>query len=261
MTPDRDVERYHDKHDDLYIDSLHLAFKTAFQWVRDRQEDGEVKDFAGDWADLVASALRDVRMTAIPGVDGQNPPLPFIVTHRVETELYHVARGGMAGGPTIDLLLQIWFDTEDMLCGYGIPLVFRTIPQSARMSDFMWHDLQDLCRLVTLATPSGRLIFLSDEGNFEWFKHSSWRSQRWMLVSDMHSIAGGRLPPRPARGRLFNDFCLDLASGWIGDPALSGLKPSKLLDDFQSTFSISHLLRIKIVREGGETWRPVQLPF
>ncbi len=261
MNIDRDVEQYHDKHDDLHIDSLHLAFKTAFQWVRERQEEGDVLDFAGEWANLVASALSDVRITAVPGIDGHNPPLPFIVTHRVETQLYHVARSGMAGGPTIDLLLQILFDTEDMMCGYGVPIVFRTIPRSARMSDFMWHDLLDLCRLVTMATPSGRLVFLADEGRFDWFKYGALVRQNWMLVSDMHSIAGGRLPPRPTRGRLFNDFCLDLASGWIGDPALSGQAPSKLLDDFQSTFSISHLLRIKIVREGGETWRPVQLPF
>ncbi len=254
------MEDYHDKHNDLYIDRLHLAFKTAFKWVRESQNRGEVVDFAEEWAKLIASSLNDVRISAMPSIDGQNPPLPFIVTHRIDTELYYVARGGMGGGPTIDLLLQIWFDTEDMLCGYGVPLVFRTIPQSSRMPDLMWHDLQETCRLVTMATPSGRVIFLPDEGHFDWFKYSAYW-QRWMLVSDMHSIAGGRLPPKPTRGRLWDDFCLDLASGWIGDPALSGLTPSKLLDEFLVMNSVSHLLRIKIVRQSGETWRPVPLPL
>lgn len=244
-------EEYHDPHDDIYIDRLHLAFKTAFRWIHKREDAGEDLDFADAWADLIASGLDGVRINALPAIDRENPGLPFIETHRIETESYVVARSGMRGGPNIDVLLQVWFDTEDMLCGYGVPLVFCKIANSGRLPPVMWSELQDICRQVTLATPSGRLIFRSEDGPFDSFKFSSYVRGTWMFATDMHSFAGGRLPPSPVRGRLMDDFCLDLASGWIGDPALSGQTASPLLDELMSMFTISHVLRIKIIREGS----------
>ena len=113
---------------DLSVNSFQKAFRTAFNWIVERDREAGVDDFPSAWVELVSSALHDVRLTATPAIDSKSPPLPFAQTHRITTELFHVARSGMRGGPTIDVLLQIWFDTEEMFFGYGVPLIFRKIP-------------------------------------------------------------------------------------------------------------------------------------
>ena len=168
----------------------------------------------------------------------------------------------MGGGPTIDLLLQVCFDTEDMICGYGTPMIFRSIPPQGRLSDLMWQDLKETCREVTRATPSGRIVFLSnDEYGFESFlRHNT--DACWMFATDMHSFAGSVIPPRPLRGRRLKDYCLDLASGWIGDPVLSGQTPRQLLDDLLTMLNVAIVLRITVVREStSPIWQPTKLPL
>ncbi len=71
-----------------------------------------------------------------------------------------------------------------------------------------------------------------------------------------------RATPAPVRGRRLDAFCQDLASGWTGDVALSGMESSAILDEVMTNFQISHVLRIRIVRENPEdVWRPVPLLF
>lgn len=80
-----------------------------------------------------------------------------------------------------------------------------------------------------------------------------------LLASALQDV---RLPPAPVRGRRLDAFCQDLASGWTGDPALSGMESSAILDEVMTNFQISHILRIRIVRENPEdVWRPVPLPL
>lgn len=246
---------------DLSIDNLQKAFSTAFNWIVARDRETGVEDFAGAWVELVASALQDVRLTATPAIEHDSPPLKFLQTHRIATDLFFAARSGMRGGPMIDVLLQVWFDTEEMFCGYGFPLIFRTIPHSGRMPELMWSELQDACRKVTLATPCARVVLVAKDRDFDWYG-SDYRDKNPIIAADAHSIAGQRLPPAPVRGRRLDTFCQDLASGWTGDPALSGMESSAILDEVMTNFQISHVLRIRIVRENPEdVWRPAPLPF
>lgn len=248
---------------EIAFESLQQAFKNAFTFVfeRDLDCDSGLADFAGDWVDLVASALNDARLTATPAIDRHSPPLPFVETHHIRAEVFAVARSGMRGGPTIDVLLQLWFDTEELLVGYGIPLVFQRIARAGRIPDLLWSDLRETCRRVSLATPSGRLLFIAKGIGFDWWGDGTmyWYPNPIIAV-DMHGFAGTRLPPAPANGRRLEEFCLDLASGWIGDPALSGRESSPVLDEVLSNFLVNHVLRITIARDSREgIWRPAPL--
>lgn len=176
----------------LSIDNLQKAFGTAFTWVVERDRESGIDDFAGAWVDLLASALQDVRLTATPAIDADSPPLKFLQTHRIATEVFVAARSGMRGGPTIDVLLQVWFDTEEMFCGYGVPLIFRTIPHSGRMPDLMWSELQDVCRKVALATPCARVVLVAQDRDFDWYGSGYW-DKNPIIAADAHSIAGQRL--------------------------------------------------------------------
>lgn len=235
---------------DLAIESLGDAFRTAFEWTVAAERKGEVHDFPRAWVELLASALQDVRLTATPAIDADNPPLSFAQTHVIATEVFSVAGGGMRGGPTIDVLLQLWFDTEETLCGYGIPLIFRKIPNSGRMPDLTWSELQQTCRQLTLATPCAKLVFVADRRSFDWYGDgTAYWDPNPVIATDAHSFAGARLPPAPVRGRRLRPFCLDLASGWIGDPALSGIESSPIMDEVLCNFLIHRILRIRIGRE------------
>lgn len=117
---------------DLSIDNLQKAFNCIHTGRRARPRVG-IDDFAGAWVDMLASALQDVRLTATPAIDADSPPLKFLQTHRIATDVFVAAGAGMRGGPAIDVLLQVWFDTEEMFCSCRFPLIFRTIPHSGRM--------------------------------------------------------------------------------------------------------------------------------
>ena len=174
---------------DLSIDNLQKAFSTAFTWVVERDRESGIDDFAGTWIDLLASALKDVRLTATPAIDADSPPLKFLQTHRIATEVFVAARSGMRGGPTIDVLLQVWFDTEEMFCGYGVPLIFRTIPHSGRMPDLMWSELQDVCRKVTLATPCARVVLVAQDRDFDWYGSGYWDKSKRVLAPTFQALS------------------------------------------------------------------------
>ncbi len=120
------------------IHQLADAFYASFKWIASRHHDAPIADLAGSWAELMASGLQDTRIMAPPIVDYDEPHLPFIEVHTVKTELFTVARSGMLGGPPLDLILQIWFDTADMKGGFGIPLHFRGIPSAGVIPEDIW---------------------------------------------------------------------------------------------------------------------------
>lgn len=248
-------------HTDTYIEQLKKAFLGAFKLVLERHREGRVRDFGGEWAEVIASFLDDLRITAAPGIDIDNPTFPFIEIHRLHTDLYVVARSGMRGGPAVDVLLQLWFDTEEMLVGYGVPLVFSPLPRSGTLPEALWGDLRETCRHINMATPSGRLVFIDAQGDSAQTDRPSGRHSP-ILAIDMNSFGGTRVAPAPLRGRHLEAFCQDLASGWIGDPALSGLHDQKLLNEFMTTCRIGHIVRIRIERDNPTPiWRTQQLPF
>lgn len=125
----------------------------------------------------------------------------------------------------------------------------------------MWSELQKVCRQVGLATPCARVVFVADGRDFDWYGSGYW-DKNPVIAADAQSIAGQRLPPAPVRGRRLDAFCQDIASGWTGDPALSGIESSAVLDEVMTNFQIGHVLRVRIVRENPEeVWRPVPLPL
>ena len=129
------------------------------------------------------------------------------------------------------------------------------------MPDLMWSDLQDVCRRVSLATPCARVVYVAMDQDFDWFSRA-YLGKESIIAADAHSVAGQRLPPAPVRGRTLDALCQDLASGWTGDAALSGMESSPILDEVMTNFRIDHVLRIRIVREKPEdVWRPVPLPL
>lgn len=169
----------------------------------------------------------------------------------------------MRGGPTIDLLIQVCFDTEDMICGYGTPLIFKVIPSHGRIPDHVWTELRETCAQVVQATPSGRIVFMAqDEEDFQNVLRLTWGDPAWLCVMDMPSFAGSVIAPKPLRGRGLPDFCLDLASGWTGDPALSGFPPSRMLDEVLTAFDVANVLQIRVEREDrSPIWKAAELPF
>lgn len=246
---------------DHHIDLLWRVFARAFRQAAEADRESRCADLAGHWVGQLSAFLNGQPLTRMPETDPATPPLPFLQSHHVSAEAYTVARGGMRGGPPVDVLLQIWFDTEDMLCGYGIPMLFHRINARGRMPETEWTELAGICRHVLMATPAGRLVFFGRDRDFSWTRGEILDSPNPIIANDMHSFAGTRLPPAPIRGRGLELFCRDLASGWAGDPALSGLTPSALLDDFLATCHVQHLLRVRIGRDRQDPlWRQSPLP-
>jgi hypothetical protein len=154
----------------------------------------------------------------------------------------------MRGGPTIDVLFQIWFDTEDMVGGFGVPLLFRRIPGAGPMPAPIFEEIQNIARRLTVATPSARILLFADQEDFDWGPTKVIRRHP-IIVTNAHSFAGFQRAPHPVVGRTFFHFADDLASGWIGDPVLSGRTESPVLDEVMMTFAVNQVLRIRIEKE------------
>jgi hypothetical protein len=154
-----------------------------------------------------------------------------------------------AAASRLDLVFQVWLDTEDASGGFGVPLIMQKIPSAGRMPGLMWNDLREAAKKLNVATPSGRLVLVADGKDFDW---GETRISRFnpIIVMNAHTFASLRAPPHPVSGRLHYHFCNDLASGWIGDPTLSGRESSPVLDEILSNFNVGHVLRISISRDG-----------
>ena len=231
----------------LQIDQLGAAFSTSFEWIMQRDRATPIAELALEWAELVASALQDVRLAGAPAVDHTQKFLPFIKTHKIKTELFHVAASGMRGGPWLDMILQIWFDTEHASGGFGVPLLMQRIPAIGTMPRAIWDELREAADRLNVATPSGRVILFRHGEDLTWDQLPHARTQP--IVINSSSLASLRYPPRSHYARRLDLFCHDLASGWIGDPILSGREPSPVLDEIFSNFHVGRVLRIHIVME------------
>jgi hypothetical protein len=245
-----------------WIARLDRALASSFRMaVRDFRE-GRTSDPATRWTDLTAGLLDGLRLTLMPTADTDTPHLPFVETHGIRASAYTVARSGMGGGPTVDVLLQIWFHTEKATGGYGVPLIFCVIPHDGPMPDLDWSEMRGACEHLAKATPAGRLVVVGRDGDFGWPGFTGHVLRNPVIALAAQDLAATRRPPLSLRGRQLDAFCHDLASGWIGDPALSGRHPSRLLDDMLAVCHVRQILRIVVQTDGGaEVWRPVPLPF
>lgn len=232
--------------DNLALQRLGSAFNTAFQWVCKRYRAGEVDDFAREWAKLLASSLDEVELINQPRTDPAEPPLPFIRRHKLRTGFFDILRSGMAGGPQIDLLLQIDFKTESVVGGYGIPLIMQPVSHVGPISSPIWEELKEKCARLCTFTPCGRVVLIAEGGDFDWGPYSFARYNPLLAVSACR-VAHSNAPFQPLSGGLCDHFCNDLASGWIGDPSLSSSSQGWKTEDFLSFFMVGSILRIEIV--------------
>lgn len=231
---------------DLQIANLGTAFWTAFESVIESHSKSPVPDMALAWADLLHSGLQDVHLSGSPAVDHRQKLLQFMHPHRITTELFHVAGGGMQGGPWLDLILQIWFDTEYASGGFGVPLMMQRVPPVGPVPRPIWDELRETAGEINVATPSGRVILFRETGpisrdDMPWADYHP-------VVMNSFGLTALRYPPHPIYGRRLDLFCEDLASGWIGDPMLSGRESSPVLDELLSNFHVGRILRISILR-------------
>lgn len=243
---------------ELVIHDLAHALHYCFHTVKEKSPQASAPEFADAWVDFVVEALDGVCISRVAGMDQLSRPLPFAGTHRIEVQAFYAARSGMRGGGNIDVLFQLWCDTEDRWSTYGTPIVFQGADDFEPLADQVWHDLKRKCARVTLATPCGRVMFVLGADYFDAIpREHQVGYPDWFRVSDMASLAGSRTSPTPRNGRGLMDFSVDLASGWIGDPALSGASENPVMDELLTNFHVAHILRLKVVRDDSPAnWKP-----
>ncbi len=232
------------------LNHLSGAFGTSLKWLARYCRENPDGDAAEYLVNLMAGALNGKQIVWPPVVDPGQPMLPFVLRHRITTELFSVGGGGMRGGPTVDVLLQVWFETESMHAAFGLPLLLRPIRPEGPVPRAVWDELRDTARALNKFTPSGRLLLIGHPNPFQW------ETQLGPVPTDIYALssvmaAGMADPPRGMAGRILAHFDYDLASGWIGDPALAGDAASPQLAHFLSHFDVAHLLRIRIRKDNA----------
>ena len=233
--------------DDLILKNLGQAIQVTLKNLCDDQQRGLVANLADHWVQHLARAT-NFGVERPPAVEREQMILPFESPHRFMTELYSVTGGGISGGPTVDVLLQVWFNTESMKTSFGIPLVFQVVPSFGPVPNDTWNDLRETAVGLNNFTAAGRIIVVGNPNPFEtqgWFG----RSESPLYGVSTTLLAGMTTPPRGMSGRILEHFAYDLISGWLGDCMLGGNMPSAKLTDFLSFFDIRHLLRLRVTQQ------------
>lgn len=235
MTPLEDVALHH----------ISGAMRVSLKRLVEKSQEDAIDDPADYWVDLVASALNGMPLLWPPMVDSGQSPLPFEAPHRIETEVYLVGSSGLLGGPTLDVLLQVWFETESMNAAFGIPLLMRRVPSFGPVPRAIWDERRETALRLNEITPCGRLLLLGHPDPFGAKPHHV-ISEAPLYVLSTILAAGMTDPPRGLSGVILEHFAYDFASGWIGDPVLSGGRKSPELNAFLSYFDTARILRIRI---------------
>lgn len=217
--------------------------------LADECRTGCVDDPATHWAESAARLLHDYGLERPPSAEAAQPMLPFDAPHRITTELYSVARGGLEGGPSIDVLLQVWYNTESLKSAFGIPLLLRCVPSFGPVPQHIWTELREASHALNAFTCAGRVLLIGHPDPF---------ATRFEAIIDSSAIyalpttllAGMIDPPRGLSGQVLEHFPDDFVSGWVGDPALADENGSPKLSAFLRTFDVIHLLRLRIDQAG-----------
>lgn len=229
----------------LRLSRLGDGLATSFKWIAERHRLGQVDDLAEAWTSLTASAADGVRLEMYPGIDPGQLNFAFTHPHRIEAETYLVANGGLRGGPSVDLLFQLWIETDEIGIGVGFPLIFQNIPEHGGIPALQMQDLQATCRELLTFTASTRVVLFASGPEFVFERHNSGNEP--VLAIDGVTVAGLRVPFRPIFGVDLYRLGHKLASGEGGDPQLSGYyKDGRLLNAFFETFQVRRVLRLKV---------------
>jgi len=239
--------------DNIILRDLGNALRVTLRGLGERCREGLVDDLTESWAQSAASLL-DFGLERAPSVEMSQPTFPFCAPHRVTTELYRVANGGLGGGPSIDVLLQIWFNTEAIRTAFGTPLLLRRVQSFGPVAPGIWAELREISLLLNTITCAGRVLMIGHPDPFETRPSTVIDSKPMYALprtTPMYALpttllAGMINPPHGLSGQILEHFPDDLVSGWIGDPALGGESGSLKLDAFLGTFDVNRILRIRI---------------
>ncbi len=236
MTPDHELRIHH----------LGGALRAAFERVVTQGRAGS-RDLGELWAMTVGGYLDGLGLDCPPLENPEQPWLPFLRPHRIEGDVFHVARGGMAGGPAVDVLLQVWLESEDVDLAWGLPLLIRRVPSLGPMPPLLWEELRETCRLMGLATPCGRVVLVADGPDFRINRPMSVLDGAPAYVVSAHLLAGTKRPPHGMAGGLLDHFAWHLAAGTLGDPAMAGRGEPSVLETFLRVHDVRHVVRLRIV--------------
>jgi hypothetical protein len=236
--------------DEIVLNRLGSGFETAFARLAEDIRADRVDDPAVYWAEFTALALNRLILREPPAIERNVAVLPFHDKHEIRTELFSVMSGGGKGGPTVDVLLQVWYETESLSAAFGIPLIMRTVPSFGAIPQALWSELREIAAKLNPTTPAGRIVLI---GIPDMFEGQGYSSPEPVVALPATMVAGMTKPPYPSRARGLTHFAYDLASGWIGDPALSGRGQSPMLNEFLGFFDVAHLLRVRIERVAPDT--------
>lgn len=233
--------------EDILIHQLTGAFRSGFRKLEQAVVEGRTADPAEWWARYVAQ-VDGCLLRELSAADRRQDLLPFDHPHRIGASLHSVMRGGLLGGPNINLHLQVRIRSEHATVAWGLPLVFHIVDGERPVPRATWDDIRDAARRLCDFTPVGRIVLIGHPAPFTPPGHPAdvyWRSERTTVMPALLA-AGMRKPPRGLSGMSAEHFASDMASGWVGDPALAGDAGDRVMEQFLRVFNVGTLLRITV---------------
>jgi len=234
--------------DELALQRLGRGFEQAFEDLAGKVRANEVEDPAAYWADFAARALNRLLLLEPPAIELATAVLPFHARHRITTELFGIMGGGTGGGPTVDVLLQVRFDTEAVSAGFGIPLILRIVNSFGPVASGVWSEVREIAGKLNRITSAGRIVMI---GFPDEFVQQPYNIETPIVAMPTAIVAGMKDPPHPSRACNLSHFANDLASGWFGDATLSGQDGSTSLEAFLAAFDVANLLRVRVTHDGS----------
>ena len=241
------------KEQELLLQSLYRGLVTSFEWIGKRLRAGSLLNIADDWAALVASALDGVRLSARTLADPAQADLPFADAPIVHTDLFVVGNSGVGGGPNIDVLFQLWIETEMFSACTGVPMIMRSVPAKGALPPAVWDEIRSDVIALGVFTPVTRVVLFGEDADFE--PASSYGSEYSAMVLDTFTISGLKRAPRGREGQPFIYLCHDLASGRHCDPSLSGRTETDFYRSLIRTCNVRRILRLRVEALAANTRR------
>lgn len=187
---------------------------------------------------------RPVPLIAPPRFHRDERLLPFERPHDVRVERFRVLQSGLGGGATVDVLFQVWIDTETMRASFGVPLVFREIAPFGPVDPDVWAELREVALALQRFTSAARFAFVAEPEPFVpcgWDRRRDDDFVRWLSGI---AVVGLRSPARPPRMTAQAFAIDDIVSGWIGDVELGGESPTNALHAFVKHFHVRQIVRV-----------------
>jgi hypothetical protein len=232
--------------DQIMLYRLGSALAGSFRRLGDAVETGEAPTPAVWWTNFLAGALDRMLLRDPTACEEGQGLFPFARPHEIAVSSFLVPGSGSAGRGQVDVLFQLWLDTETTKCALGTPLLFRTVDGARPVAPDIWDELQGLARPLSEWSPSSRILLCGHPDPFAYPPTSVLANER-VYAMPASLCAGYTCPPRGVSGVRADRFGHDLASGWLGDPMLGGANPSHL-SSFLNEFQVGRILRVHVTK-------------